>query len=403
MARTGVRVDEAKLTRARYLAVQRFPYLATGLFALTVVGVEGLGTFAVDQHWRMYVDPRAVRRWTDSQVAAVWVHELHHLLREHAGRARRLGLGSHDRSVWNLAADAEINDDDFGDLALPGRAVTPTRLGLPAHRTAEEYYRALRGNPRQVPDEGSGVHGVPGPWELPADDDSLPPAQAGLVRRDVARRIRERARRRGDVPAGLVRLADVILGDTQDWRRLLAVELRRSLAVTAGRLDHSYARISRRAQVSPGVVLPAMVEPTPQVAVIIDTSASIDDEQLGRALGETLTIVRSAGSRGCGVTLVACDAQAAPPTVVRTAAALGQPLLGGGGTDLREGFEAVRRLRPVPEIVIVFTDGLTPWPDRPRAQVVVALLDAPPEVSPPSWTRVVRIDRNDTGAWMHPT
>ena len=51
-------------------------------------------------------------------------------------------------------------------------------------------------------------------------------------------------------------------------------------------------------------------------------------------------------------------------------------LHGGGGTDLRVALDAVDRLRPRPTLTVVFTDGITPWPDAPPTgcAVVVALL-----------------------------
>jgi len=42
-------------------------------------------------------------------------------------------------------------------------------------------------------------------------------------------------------------------------------------------------------------------------------------------------------------------------------------------------------------VIIVLTDGYTPWPsERPPAQVIVALLEDGPD--PPDWARVVRVD-----------
>jgi len=44
----------------------------------------------------------------------------------------------------------------------------------------------------------------------------------------------------------------------------------------------------------------------------------------------------------------------------------------GGGTDLRTGFAKALRTRPRPDVVVVGTDGRTPWPDsRPACRTVV--------------------------------
>jgi hypothetical protein len=47
----------------------------------------------------------------------------------------------------------------------------------------------------------------------------------------------------------------------------------------------------------------------------------------------------------------------------------------------------------VPDLVIVITDGFTPWPpSRPHREVIVALLPTQiPRPEPPAWARVVEI------------
>jgi predicted metal-dependent peptidase len=66
---------------------------------------------------------------------------------------------------------------------------------------------------------------------------------------------------------------------------------------------------------------------------------------------------------------------------------------GGGGTDMGVGIVAAQALKPRPDVVIVLTDGHTPWPSiEPRVAVIAVLIgrlvtDLPPT---PSWAQ--RID-----------
>ena len=197
------------------------------------------------------------------------VHHVGHLLRDHAGRARSLLVPREGTERWVLAADAEINDDlGDGSLELPGEPVTPAKLGLPPHRFAEEYYRALPEPPRGgCHDCGSGCDSVTRPWD--SEGEGLGRGQADLLRCQVAAEVLRCSRglAPGTVPAGLRRWAEQVLGSRVDWRTLLAAEIRRGLAVVAGMVDYSYARPARRASAVPDVILPSFIRRVPELAV----------------------------------------------------------------------------------------------------------------------------------------
>jgi len=111
------------------------------------------------------------------------VHHVGHLLRDHAARARQLGLGREQANRWVVAADAEINDDltDIG-LDFPIEPVTPESLGQPPHRFAEEYFRALEVVKAEC-DCGSGCDGMPRQWDAPG---GMSRPQRHLLRCQVA-------------------------------------------------------------------------------------------------------------------------------------------------------------------------------------------------------------------------
>jgi len=438
-----------ELQAARLRVVAGHPYLAAALYALQTVALPGLGTLAVDQHWRLYYDAAAMAEWSAAELAGVLIHEVSHLLRGHARRGEEMQA---DPNRWNLAADAEINDDLLAErVALPDWVVTPAKLGQPDGRLAEEYYAALAGDasPQQqggADDEqegdasatartassttasapsrkggasskggspvrkggasglhdtprpaagrcGSAAHGHPEPWELPSPAEGGPPGvtdtEAELVRRQVAEAVRNAASStsRGSVPAHWRRWAEEVLRPAPvDWRRELAAAIRRAAAQVAGATDYSYRRPSRHQ--SGDIILPTLSAPVPEVAVVVDTSGSVADTMLGQALAQVGCILRACGMDR-GVTILAVDAEVATcqrvyrPTQIKVA--------GGGGTDMRVGIQAAMALRPRPDVVVVFTDGYTPWPEQPpAARVVVGLLGAGAP-TPPSWARVVRI------------
>jgi predicted metal-dependent peptidase len=118
------------------------------------------------------------------------------------------------------------------------------------------------------------------------------------------------------------------------------------------------------------------------------------DRLLERALAEVEAILARAGLRQKRVRVLAVDTTA--HAVQRVSHARQITLAGGGGTDMGAGIAAANALRPRPPVVIVLTDGYTPWPHRrPRgSKVVVGLLGEPGAPTPqvPTWARTVLIE-----------
>ncbi|MFD6425290.1 VWA-like domain-containing protein [Streptomyces sp. NPDC060198] len=403
-------LDRDKLFAARLQAVRARPYLATALFALCPVESVRVPTMAVDQHWRCYVSPSFVDRTPVEELAAVWVHEVSHLLRDHHGRgdrfAREHGLtGPGERLRMNIAADCEINDDAFGDgLVFPRGAVRPSDLRLGSGQLMEDYLRRFQlGRHTELYawlDCGSGADGLDREWDLGPDGaDGLSPQERDAVRFRMAQGI---VGSPGSAPAGWKRWAREAFQPPQPWRRLLGAAVRSATSGSGAGDDYSYGRPSRRSGAVPGALLPSLRRRPPRVSVVIDTSGSVSDAELGAALREVAGIVLAVGGRRDLVQVVSCDASA--HLAVALCAAEGIALTGGGGTDLRSGFTRALRARPRPDVVVALTDGQTPWPStRPPCRTVVGLFprsrpachgeDDPDYVpdTPPAWARVVTI------------
>ena len=130
-------LDTHKLLAARLWAVRRYPYLTAALFASPVISSPGLKGATVDQSWRLYVDPEFVETTSIEILGGLLVHHAGHLVRDHAGRAKHLGVRERTSKDWALAADAEINDDLIGTgLRLPDDRVVPHELGWKPGRLA---------------------------------------------------------------------------------------------------------------------------------------------------------------------------------------------------------------------------------------------------------------------------
>ncbi|MFI6295698.1 VWA-like domain-containing protein [Nonomuraea sp. NPDC050790] len=341
------------IAAARLWAVTRAPYLASALFALRPIEhPDRPPGVSVDANWNVHLSGDL-----PTEEAGWWlIHHVSHLLRDHPARAHG--------QAWPLASDAEVNDD-LPRPAFP--AVSPDALGLPPGLLAERYLEL--------------VDLIDVPPDLVAC--SAPPYTAPAVMTDVERSLLVRAvaaeidATRGNTPGGWRRWAQEVLRPTVNWRTLLATLIRHGLTRATGRIDYSYARPSRRSV--PPVILPSLTRPTPRVAVVVDTSGSIREQTLRHVLAEVDGVLRARAQ----VDVICCDAAAHPPQRVRRAADV--TLMGGGGTDMREGLKAAAKLRP--DLTIVLTDGETPWPtSRPRHPVVICLLTPSPTSSSHSLT-----------------
>lgn len=421
-------LDMAKLLAARRMAVAAAPYLATALHALAIVPSFSVPTMAVDRYWRCYVSPAFVAATELSDLAVIWLHEVSHLVRDHHRRADRLMERSKNHQSagtpaldpehplaeqirLNIAMDCEINDDlvesfdddDTTTLSLPEGAVTPQRLRIQTGALFEEYVRLLpplimNGDLAWL-ECGSGAHGGEVPWELDASGAQVVGEYDAAT---IRIRVREALARKGwgTTPKGWKRWAEGGAEPMEDWRALLGSTLRGCLAAGRGAGDYSYRRPSRRAASLDGsVILPSLRSVLPRVAVVVDTSRSVTDADLGSALGVVAAICRSVGANGSHIGVYSCDA--AVHTVQQICRTEEINLVGGGGTDLRKGIDRAAAARPRPDVIVVLTDGYTEWPvDHPGCRVIAGIFGSFAQFSedddyvpplPPDWIETVRL------------
>jgi len=399
-------LDQRKVAAARVFAASRYPYLASALFAAQVHPAEESGTIAVDRGWQVHADPEVLDAMAVDDLGRLLVHLVSHVLRDHGVRAERAGVGGTDGdpNAWNRASDAEVNDDLAPTgMVPPCAAEMPGGLGAEEGRLAEQYYELAR-DARRKWDCGSGCDGIDRPWDGEGATCGLNDRDGEFLRLGVASELqRSEGLEPGTVAAGWLRWAERILPSRTDWRRVLAAEVQVGVVRVAGMVDYSYRRPSRRAESTPSVIMPTLDRPVPDVAIVCDTSGSMTGDLLAQVLAEVESLLLRVGLRGTNVRVLSCDAQV--HSVKRVSRASQVELLGGGGTDMGAGITQALALRPRPSIIVVLTDGFTPWPaEAPRgAKVVVGIIEGRRGIgpwmhrgpAPPSWARVVRISEVD--------
>ncbi len=226
---------------------------------------------------------------------------------------------------------------------------------------------------------GSGA-GRPMPDE-PQAPQGRTPGEGERIRQRVAQAVKDQAQRgRGLLPGALTRWADDVLAPPRiRWQEKFAHLVRHAVGFRPGAVDHRYSRISRR-QWGCGLgigrpMMPALVQPRPNVAFVMDTSGSMGTEETDDGMREGNGILQAVGA---DVLWATCDAKVHGIKRVRTWQEARALLHGGGGTDMRPAFVALMNERPRPEVIIVATDGLVgdgvPAGPPPGVKVIWLLL-----------------------------
>ena len=375
------------LQAARVRAAYQRSYFAPALFTLVPVATDLVASMAVDAHWRLYYNDLWVARHTVEENAALLIHEVGHLLRDHEGRKKAAGVRDHRR--WNTAGDCEINDDLHAEgLPLPGDPPLPAKYGLQSGETAEIYYKHLPAATQSAQDCGSGADGERRFWELPADTESeggvpgVDRLKAELVRREVARRIDEISHYAGEVSPAWRRWARATLAPKVDYMATIRHVVRRALRdSTLGRYDRTYRRPHRRQACYGDLLMPSFHQPRPRPGFLIDTSSSMEDSQLARALAELGGLMRQLGY-GADVVVASCDAAVRDVRQIFSASHV--ELYGGGGTDLAVGMRAfIERKHDPVDLLVIVSDCHTQWPaDAPPFPVITIRVG---DGAPPPW------------------
>lgn len=498
----------ATLAEARLAACDKRKYATYQILSLVPVCKPGLGTMAVDQHWRLYYDPAFIAGLSVQQAAGVILHEGAHLLFGHASRAQMLGIDEQTHRLWNVATDAAINSVLQAEgVELPPDGVFPRKLGLPEGKAAETYYDLLThkqeeelqaakqaqdgeesedeseqpqdqegdesddtetanddveggdGTPEGdngqsgqddptaqgatdatggCPDsvepvggsdsEGSGsgsncgdagddqpvAHpgeggscsdGIQRPWEdnPPPDDedgeqqagDSENPAPRGVPeweQKVILQQVAKAAEKfKGSLPGAMQEALDQILDPRVDPRKLLmrAVRAHSDNIVRTGAGRFTYRRPARR-QGFGGTIRPSVFAPLPRITVIIDTSGSMGQRDLGMAVGLVANVLNGLRLRD-GLRIVCADAD------VQWAGKVFDPskieLRGRGGTDMTQAIIDViagAKRDEKPELIVLVSDGETGYPAKNVGVPVVACLTRKSRLYPvPAWMQTV--------------
>lgn len=338
----------SKLDKAKAQLLSKSPFFATLMMGTPLIKDDSIPTAATDGR-KIFYNPDFIDGLSIDVVQFVLAHELGHMMYEHISR-----LGARDHRLFNMAGDYVINlllkDDSF---TLWDNALHDDQYrGM----STEQVYRKLLENPPpqgQQPDFG-------GDLKEPEGGDAAKSQNATAIRQRVAQAANV-ARMAGKLSAGLAQLVDDVLNPKVRWQDLLRDYMTRS-----AKDDESWGRRNRRFN---QVYLPARYsERMGEIVIIGDTSGSIGQEELNQIAAEVNAIAEDV--RPERIRIVWADTKVAGEQTFEVGEKIEFKPAGGGGTDMRVPLEYVRQYDP--EIVILATDGYTPWPDvEPEYPLIV--------------------------------
>ena len=237
---------------------------------------------------------------------------------------------------------------------------------------------------------GSGSDGVQRDWELDEPDEETP----GIADYDIDRLRRQTLQEmkssvsRGNLAGDAEAAIEMVLEPKVDPLAELRAVVKYAVNSTHGYGEHTYKKRNPR-QPRGTLRMPAHRQPCPEVRIIVDTSGSMNKKDLGLALGVVQKAVRHLQS---GVEVVAADTDVRLCQKVFKAGDV--RLVGRGGTNMARAMETVMEEYPRPNVLIVVTDGETPWPNKelPAKCVAAMTRERCSYGKPPEWIKVVKLE-----------
>jgi len=351
-------------------------------------------------------DPTCDTAWTDMVVIGynpefiegldiptakfVIIHELMHKLLKHG-----LRLMGRDPAEWNKACDYAINImlQDLGFKVWQHALIDPQYRGM----SAEQIYAArqqAQHKSGKKPGEGQGSgkpasgQGKPEQGGLGGDLRPVPaptPEKAAAIEHEINKTIARAtaiAREHGVMPGVLEAIIGATYEDPVPWEQVL-IDYMSACVNTDENWRHRNRRFS-------DVILPShKSDGMDELTIIGDSSGSMFNkavfERVAVVVNHIVTVVKPMVVR----VVWADDAEMSNIDVFEAGAEVVLHPKGGGGTDMRKPLEYVAR-EYSPEVVLLLTDGYTPWPDVPTPFPLIIGCTTSTEC--PDWAATVRIE-----------
>lgn len=283
-------------------------------------------------------------------IISLLAHEILHIVKRHVPRR-----GNRDPELWNHAADYDVNGDlvQSNFKLWPGALHNPKFYGM----SVETIYDILARDASQRPKQGDSA----------GTDLKEPKNQTPEQRERNEQSVKERvafaatqARLAGQMSEAMERLVGELLEPSIPWEAVLL-----EFMLNFSNNEEDWTLRSRMAldRFLPSERSQAMGE----LVFCVDTSGSITDDMFRRVAGELDYIADIVKPEA--VRVVWCDSKVQGEQFFERGETITLRPAGGGGTDMRQALVYAEQYDPT--VVILFTDGYTPWGGEPSYPLLV--------------------------------
>lgn len=324
---------------------------------------EWCATAATDGR-NFYYNTRFIKMLKPKEVEFLFGHEVLHCVYDHFGRR-----GDRDHQLWNIANDYCVNGDlkkhKVGDFITSVPCLFDQKYdGMSSEEVYDELYENaekidIGGLLNKIIDEHMDAEGE-GQGENNGDGKgkgrpTLSEEDRNKIRDEIKEAMLSAAQTcdAGNIPLGVKRLISSLTEPKMNWRELLRMQLESTI-----KSDYSWMRTSRKGwdmdAVMPGMTTTDAID----IAVAIDMSGSIGDEQGRDFLSEIKGIMESFDSYRIHVFAFDTDVYNPQQYNSENLEDLSEyDLQGGGGTDFDAIFRYLKDAEIEPKKLVVFTDG----------------------------------------------
>ncbi len=377
-------VDAAtRITRQRIKLILKQPFFGTLAMHLEAIKTNEDDAFvrtAATDGRHLFYNPGWIKTLDDEEVRGVIMHEVLHCALDHFRRA-----GTRQQEIWNIAIDYAANAIiKSNNVRLPMGTLYSEDY---KDKCAEEIYDDLLknaipisklstldqhpdGKPQIVFDDGEG-DGQDGGGGLPTGKTSKngPPNPKPGTRphpfqpgpndwKTILAKAVESSKMQGTMPVGMDRFVDEILNPRIPWRQMLA-----EFIINMNKSDYDMRRPNKR-YIGAGIYFPSLRGEVIEIAIAIDTSGSIGDNDLKQFVAEINGIMTQI--KGWKLHVMGCDAEVHGYEVVEYPNELDfkQVLKGRGGTSFIPVFDKIRDEGIRPSCLVYLTDTYGSFPDE---------------------------------------